>query len=98
MQGNNYGLLMKTIKKFPKSLFGQPDGFSLLTGTKFAVRLIELPFTLQHDRKIVMFRFYFPLPIKLCMVLLCVILVFALFQDELKARKSLRAFCLQPKS
>ena len=24
--------------------------------------------------------------------------VFALFQDELEARKSLRAFCLQPKS
>ena len=63
-------------KKFPKSLFGQPDEFSLLTGTKFAVRLIEilieLPFTLQHDREI-MFRFYFPLFIKLCMVLLCVI-------------------------
>ena len=37
-----------------------------LTG-KFAVRLIELPFTLQHDREIVMFRFYFPLFIKLCM-------------------------------
>ena len=73
MQGNNYGLLMKTIKKFPKSLFGQPDGFSLLTGTKFAVRLIELPFTLQHDREFVMFRFYFPLFIKLFMVLLCVI-------------------------
>ena len=53
-------VLMKTIKKIPKSLFGQPDGFSLLTGTKFAVRLIELPFTLQHDREIVMFRFYFP--------------------------------------
>ena len=70
MQGNNYGLLMKTIKKFPKSLFRQPDGFSLLTSTKFAVRLIELPFTLQHDRQIVMFRFYFPLFIKLCMVLL----------------------------
>ena len=61
MQGNNYGLLMKT------------DGFSLLTGTKFAVRLTELPFTLQHDREIVMFRFYFPLFIKLCMVLVCVI-------------------------
>ena len=73
MRGNNYGLLMKTIKKFPKSLFGQPDGFSLLTGTKFAVRLIELPFTLQHDREFVMFRFYFPLFIKLFMVLLCVI-------------------------
>ena len=72
MQGNNYGLLVKTIKKFPKSPFGQPDGFSLLTH-KFAVRLIELPFTLQHDREIVMFRFYFPLFIKLCMVLLCVI-------------------------
>ena len=76
MQGNNHGLLTKTIKKFPKSLFRQPDGFSLFTGTKFAVRLIELPFTLQHDREIVMFRFYFPnfpLFIKVCMVLLCVI-------------------------
>ena len=73
MQGNNYGLLMKTIKKFPKSLFCQPDGFSLLTGTKFAVRLIGLPFTLQRDREVVMFKFYFPLFIKLCMVLLCVI-------------------------
>ena len=74
MRGNNYGVLMKTIKKkFPKSLFGQPDGFSLLTGTKFAVRLIELPFTLQHDREVVMFRFYFPLFIKLWMILLCVI-------------------------
>ena len=73
MRGNNYGLLMKTIKKFPKSLFSQPDGFSLLTGTKFAVRLIELPFTLQHDREFVMFRFSFPLFIKLFVVLLCVI-------------------------
>ena len=59
-------------KNSQNHLFGQPDGFSLLTG-KFAVRLIELPFTLQHDREIVMFRFYFPLFIKLCMVLLCVI-------------------------
>ena len=74
MQGNNYGLLMKTIKKIPQNhLFGQPNGFSLLTGTKFAVRLIELPFTLQHDVEIVMFRFYFPLFNKLCMVLSCVI-------------------------
>ena len=73
VQGNNYGILAKKIKKFPKSPFGQPDGFSLLTGTKFAVRLIELPFTLQHDREFVMFRFYFPLSIKLFMVLLWVI-------------------------
>ena len=73
MQGNNNGLLVKTIKKNSQNhLLSQPDGFSLLTG-KFAVRLIELPFTLQHDREIVMFRFYFPLFIKLCMVLLCVI-------------------------
>ena len=38
------------------------------------MRLTELPFTLQHDREIVMFRFYlfpFSLFIKLCMVLLC---------------------------
>ena len=69
MQGNNYRRLVKTMKKIPKSLFGQPDGFSILTGTKFAVRLIELPFTLQHDREFVMFRFYFPLFIKLRMVL-----------------------------
>ena len=74
MQGNNFGHLMKTIKKIPKiTFFGQPDGFSLLTGTKVAVRLIELPFTFQHDREIVMFRFYFPLFIKLCKILLCVI-------------------------
>ena len=85
MQGNNYGLLMKTIKKFPKSLFGQPDGFSLLTGTKFAVRLIELPFTLQHDREFVMFRFYFPLFIKLFMVLLCVIFNCLKASDNLHA-------------
>ena len=37
------------------------------------MQLIELPFTLQLDREIVMFRFYFPLFIKLCMALLCVI-------------------------
>ena len=37
------------------------------------MQLIELPFTPQHDREIVMFRFYFPLFIKLCMALLCVI-------------------------
>ena len=46
----------------------QGNNYGLLT-----VRLIELPFTLQHDREIVMFRFYFPLFIKLCMILLCVI-------------------------
>ena len=38
MQGNNYGLLVKTIKKNSQNhLFGQPDGFLLLTGTIFAV-------------------------------------------------------------
>ena len=50
MQSNNYGLLMKTIKKIPKITFRPAGRVSLLTGTKFAVRLIELPFTLQHDR------------------------------------------------
>ena len=74
MQGNNYGLLVKTIKKNSQNhLFGHPDGFSPLTGTKFAVRLKELPFTLQHDRELLMFRFYFPLFVKLFMVLLRVI-------------------------
>ena len=87
MQGNYYGLLMKTIKKFPKSLFGQLEGFSLLTGTKFAVRRIELLFTLQHDREIVMFRLYFPLFIKLCMVLLCVILKRVIFTRGIYARR-----------
>ena len=38
MQGNSYGLLVKTIKKIPKTTsVGQPNGLSLLTGTKFAV-------------------------------------------------------------
>ena len=73
MQGNNYGLLVKTRKNSQNYLFGQPDGFSLLTGTKFAVRLKELKITLQHDREFVMYRFYFPLFIKLFMVWLCVI-------------------------
>ena len=69
MQGNNYGLLMKRIKKNSQNhLFGQPDGFSLLTDIKFAPRLKELPFKLQHDREFVMFRFYFPLFIKLFMI------------------------------
>ena len=73
MQGNNYGLLMKTIKKIPQLTFRPAGRVLLLTGTKFAVRLIELPFTLQHDTDFVMFRFYFPLFVKLFMVLLCVI-------------------------
>ena len=60
MQGNNYGPLMKTIEKIPKITFRPAGRGSLLTGTKFAVRLIELPFTLQHNREIVMLRFYFP--------------------------------------
>ena len=37
-------------KKIPKITFWPAGRGSLLTGTKFAVRLIELPFTLQHDR------------------------------------------------
>ena len=77
MQGNNYGLLVKTITKIPKitSVFGQPDGFSLSTSTIFAVRLIELTFTLQYDREFVVFRFYFPLSIKVSMILLCVVFI-----------------------
>ena len=70
---SNYRLLVKTMeKKSQNHLFGQPDGFSILTGTKCVVRLIELPFTLQHDREF-MSRFYFPLFIKQSMVLLCVV-------------------------
>ena len=84
MQGNNHGLLGKTIKKFPKPPF-RPAGRVLTFDTKFAPRLKELPFTLQHDREFVMFRFYFPLFIKLFMVLLCVIF------NCLKASDNLRA-------
>ena len=72
MRGNNYGLLMKTIKKNSQNHFSASRTGSPFSGTKFAVRLIELPITPQHDREIVMFRFCFPLFIKLCMIL-CVI-------------------------
>ena len=51
--------------------------------------LCELPFTLQHDREIVMFRFYFPLFIKLCMILLCVI-----FKSERYLRAAMHAMCM----
>ena len=37
MQGKNYGLLVKTLKNSQDHLFGQPDEYSLLTGTKFAM-------------------------------------------------------------
>ena len=37
MQGNNYGLLVKTIKKFPKPPFRPAGRVRVLTGTKFAV-------------------------------------------------------------
>ena len=73
MQGNNYGLL-ENDKKFPKSPF-RPDR-RVLTFNKhqiiwssscqvFEWTVIELAFTLQHDREFVTFRFYFPLFIKL---------------------------------
>ena len=57
MQGNNYGPVMALLwafnendKKIPEFTFRLAGRVSLLTGTKFAVRLTELPFTLQHDR------------------------------------------------
>ena len=65
MQGNDYGILVKTIKKIPKINFSASR-----TGSHFWQNQIC---TLQHDREFVMFRFYFPLFIKLFMVLLCVI-------------------------
>ena len=69
MQGNTLWTFSENDKKNSQNhLFGHP-GFSLLTGTKFAARFKELPFTLQHDREFVMCRFYFPLFIKLFMVL-----------------------------
>ena len=68
MLGNNYGLLVKTIKKFPKSPV-QPAG-RVLTFFKHQIcspscRAVRL----QHDRELIMFRLYFTL----FMVLLCVI-------------------------
>ena len=81
MQGNNYGLLLKTIKKFPKSPFWpagrvlSSDKHKLICSSSCQVyewTLIELPFTLQHDREFVVFRLYLPLFMKLFMVL-CVI-------------------------
>ena len=73
MQGNNYGILVKNDKKnSPNHLFGQPEGFSLLTGTEYAVRLIVLPFKLQRDREFVNYvQDLFPFIYKT--VLLCVI-------------------------
>ena len=62
MQGNDYGILVKTIKKIPKINFSASR-----TGSHFWQNQIC---TLQHDREFVMFRFYFPLFIKLFMVLL----------------------------
>ena len=67
------GLIGENVKNSQNHLFGQLDRFSVLSSTKLQCDLIELPFTLQHDREFVMFRFYFPLSIKLFMVLLCVI-------------------------
>ena len=66
MQGINYGLLMKTMKKIRKITF-RPAGRVLTFDRHQICSAInqELPFTLQHDREIVVFRFYFPLFIKL---------------------------------
>ena len=85
MQGNNYGLLMKTIKKIPKITFRPAE--RVLTFDRH--QIWELPFTLQHDREIVMFRFYFLLFIKLCMILLCVI-----FKSEWYLRPAFWVFLL----
>ena len=71
MQGNNYGLLVKTIKKCPKS----PNGYirpatpvlTFRSSTKFAVRAVGAVWInirrvkLQHYGELTMFRFYFPL-------------------------------------
>ena len=40
IQGNKYGLLVKTIKKLP--IYGQPDVFSLLTSIKFTVPAVRV--------------------------------------------------------
>ena len=64
MQGNNYGLLVKTIKKFLKSPIytASSEGFSLLSSTKFAVRAVGAVWMninrvrLQHGRELIKFR------------------------------------------
>ena len=72
MQGNKYGLLVNTIKTFPKSpIYGQPEVFSLLANTKFLVPAVDC----LNEHKIelrfntIEFKLYFPL----FMVLLYVI-------------------------
>ena len=73
MQGNNYGLLVKTKKKFPKSPF-RPAG-RVLTFDRHQIcsGINRVTIYASTDREIVMFRFYFPLFRKLFVVLLCVI-------------------------
>ena len=71
MQGNNYGLLVKTIKNAQNHLMdicGRPHRFSqVLSSTKFAVRAVGAVWIninrvkFQHYRELTMFRFYFPL-------------------------------------
>ena len=74
MQGNNYGLLVKKIKKFPQNhLFTNYKHQLICSSSCQVFEWTELPFTLQHDREFVMFRFYLPFFIKLFMVLLCVL-------------------------
>ena len=69
MQGNNYGLLVKTIKKFANTTFSASrTGSHFWQAPNLQCRLIELTFTPQHDREFVMFRFYFRLFIKLFMI------------------------------
>ena len=66
----------KRSKNSQNHLYGQPDGLSHLSSTKFAVPTVGAVWMninrvrFQHDRELIMFRFYFPL----FMVLLCVYL------------------------
>ena len=78
MQGNNYGLIVTTMKKFQKAPIctaSQTGSHALLLNTKFAVRAVAAVgmninrVRLHHDRELIMFRFYSPL----FTVLLCVI-------------------------
>ena len=41
MQGTNFGLSVETIENEQNRRYGQPEGFSLLTSTKFEVRAVD---------------------------------------------------------
>ena len=61
MQGNNYGLLVKTIKKFPKSPFRSAGRVLTFDKQQICSAINKvIPFTLQHDRELLFLGFISP--------------------------------------